>query len=218
MIGCSAILPKEDQNPELISRVASEKQKPGPSATTEVLSLDELFEGTGYAVYNTYSRKGILSKAQEKLKKAGVYPGKVNGDAGPKTQAAINTWQQKRGLPVTGRLDEATLRSLAMGHMEEKFPLSDFQRNLMRQHLQSEYLGTAPPVRKGAETGLGVLAPTKGHTHIADPEMRKPTRPAPTETPPTAPQKTEASAQTAQQTGTNSPVNSTLPPQKTSRR
>ena len=215
MIGCSAILPKEDQNPELISRVASEKQKPGPSATTEVLSLDALFEGTGYAGYNNFSRKGILAKAQEKLKKAGVYPGKVNGDAGPKTQAAINTWQQKRGLPVTGRLDEATLRSLAMGHMEEKFPPSDSQRKLL---LQTEYRVIARPSRMGAETGLGALAPTKGYTHIALPEERDPTRPAPTETPPTAPQKTEASAQTAQQTGTNSPVNSTLPPQKTSRR
>ena len=217
MIGCSAISPKEDQNPELISRVASEKQQPGPSATTEVLSLDELFEGTGYAGYNDFSKKGILAKVQEKLKNAGVYLGKVNGDAGPKTQAAMSAWQLSRGLPVTGRLDEATLRSLAMGHMEEKFPLSDSQRNLL---LQSESHATArfPRLRIGAERGLGALAPTKGTTHIALPEKRPPSSPAATETPPTAPQKPEASAQTAQQTGTNSPANSTLPPQKTSRR
>lgn len=92
-----------------------------PLATTEVLSLDELFEGTGYAVYNNYSRKRILAKAQEKLKNAGVYLGKVDGDAGPKTQAALITWQQSRGLPVTGRLDAETQASLGMPHMEEMF-------------------------------------------------------------------------------------------------
>jgi hypothetical protein len=119
-------------NPSWTAQVDVEASSPPdvslPLATTKVLGLDELFEGTGYAGYNNYSKKGILAKAQEKLKNAGRYLGKVDGDTGPKTQAAINTWQQSRGLPVTGRLDEATLSSLAMDHMEEKFPPANTQR------------------------------------------------------------------------------------------
>jgi hypothetical protein len=99
-----------------------------PLATTEFLSLDELFEGTDYADYNGYSKKGILAKAQEKLKKAGVYLDKVDGETGPKTHAAINTWQRSRGLPVTGRLDAETQASLDMPHMDEMFPPANTQR------------------------------------------------------------------------------------------
>jgi peptidoglycan hydrolase-like protein with peptidoglycan-binding domain len=92
------------------------------------LTLDGLFSGTAYAYYNDYSKKGILAKAQEKLKNAGLYAGQVDGDTGPKTQAAINSWQQSQGLPLSGRLDAETQASLGMGHMDEMSPPARTQR------------------------------------------------------------------------------------------
>jgi peptidoglycan hydrolase-like protein with peptidoglycan-binding domain len=35
----------------------------------------------------------------------------------PQTEAALRAYQQRYGLPTTGRLDEATQRSLAAGQM-----------------------------------------------------------------------------------------------------
>ena len=50
--------------------------------------------------------------AQEALKTQGHDPGPIDGRMGPRTRAAINDYQTKNNLPVTGTLDEATMTKL----------------------------------------------------------------------------------------------------------
>ncbi len=49
---------------------------------------------------------------QERLAGEGVYAGPVDGELNAQTEAALRTYQQKHGLPVSGAADEATLKQL----------------------------------------------------------------------------------------------------------
>ncbi len=51
---------------------------------------------------------------QRTLARKGYYRGAIDGDLGPRSRAAIREWQADCRLPVTGQLDAATLRSLAL--------------------------------------------------------------------------------------------------------
>ncbi len=51
---------------------------------------------------------------QKKLVARGFYSGEVDGEMGSQTAAAIRRYQLAEGLRVTGQLDSATLKSLAM--------------------------------------------------------------------------------------------------------
>jgi peptidoglycan hydrolase-like protein with peptidoglycan-binding domain len=53
-----------------------------------------------------------IESAQQMLKDQGFYYGAVTGEKNSDTVAAIRRYQIRNGLPVTGELDEATLRSL----------------------------------------------------------------------------------------------------------
>lgn len=55
-----------------------------------------------------------VKDAQEALNKQGAGL-TVDGKMGPKTQAAIKSFQQAHGLKVTGKLDKATKAALAAG-------------------------------------------------------------------------------------------------------
>ena len=55
---------------------------------------------------------GTLVRAQAQLSNLGYYAGVVDGSFGPLTSRAITQYQADYGLPVTGRLDRATLKSL----------------------------------------------------------------------------------------------------------
>jgi peptidoglycan hydrolase-like protein with peptidoglycan-binding domain len=56
-----------------------------------------------------------IESAQQALKDQGFYYGEVTGEKNADTAAAIHRYQIRNGLPVTGELDEATLRSLHNG-------------------------------------------------------------------------------------------------------
>jgi peptidoglycan DL-endopeptidase LytE len=56
--------------------------------------------------------RDVLRQAQRQLKALGFDPGVTDGTFGPQTEAALRAYQQAYRLPQTGRLDEATLRSL----------------------------------------------------------------------------------------------------------
>jgi peptidoglycan hydrolase-like protein with peptidoglycan-binding domain len=64
-------------------------------------------------------QKGLLTKdqirlAQERLKAEGFDPGPVNGELTPQTETALRQYQEKQSIPVSGSLDETTLRELQL--------------------------------------------------------------------------------------------------------
>ena len=50
--------------------------------------------------------------AQEALKTQGFDPGPIDGRMGPRTRAAVNDYQRKNDIPVTGMLDDTTMTKL----------------------------------------------------------------------------------------------------------
>lgn len=62
-------------------------------------------------------RAELIRKSQQLLKSEGFNPGPVDGLFGPRMKVALIAYQIKRGLPVTGTLDEGTLKALGLsGH------------------------------------------------------------------------------------------------------
>jgi len=56
-----------------------------------------------------------IRRYQERLHAAGFDTGPEKGTITPQTEAALRAYQEAYGLPTTGSLDEATLRSLSAG-------------------------------------------------------------------------------------------------------
>jgi peptidoglycan hydrolase-like protein with peptidoglycan-binding domain len=56
--------------------------------------------------------KDQIQQVQERLMAKGVDPGPIDGVMNPRTEAALRQYQEKYGLPVSGAVDEATLRRL----------------------------------------------------------------------------------------------------------
>jgi N-acetylmuramoyl-L-alanine amidase len=61
---------------------------------------------------------GGITGAQARLANLGYAPGAVDGDAGPKTRAAIAAFQEAHGLEPTGELDDATIAKLESEHAQ----------------------------------------------------------------------------------------------------
>jgi peptidoglycan hydrolase-like protein with peptidoglycan-binding domain len=84
----------------------------GP-ATRDALagaSAGRLTQGAGYAQPNGSPR---VKKLQRQLRRAGLRPGPIDGRFGPRTEAAVTRFQQRRGLPATAVVDPRTRRALA---------------------------------------------------------------------------------------------------------
>jgi len=58
--------------------------------------------------------KDQIRLAQERLQAEGFDPGPTDGVLSSQTEMALRQYQQKQGLPVSGALDEATLRDLQL--------------------------------------------------------------------------------------------------------
>ncbi len=56
----------------------------------------------------------IISKSQQALKDKGYDPGPVDGKMGPKTRAAVRSFQKKSDLPANGKLAGRTLEGLGV--------------------------------------------------------------------------------------------------------
>jgi hypothetical protein len=113
------------------------RETPPPTAAAPVMptlpvsgffDLDALFTGSAYASYNSYSRAQILKLAQTKLKAAGHYSSSADGAPGPGTQRGILAWQQAYGLPLTGKLDAATIGSLGLAGQTQQMTHKSTQR------------------------------------------------------------------------------------------
>ncbi len=59
-------------------------------------------------------RVSVGVDVQRALARRGYYGGAIDGDIGPRSRAAIRSYQVDRGLPVTGRIDTLLLRSLGL--------------------------------------------------------------------------------------------------------
>lgn len=57
----------------------------------------------------------LVKQAQEKLSADGKDIGTADGQLGPKTQAALQEFQQENGLPQSGQLDRETIAALDLG-------------------------------------------------------------------------------------------------------
>ena len=72
-----------------------------------------VYGSPGYSRYS-YS-DNLAAQVQQALRTRGYYKGRIDGDIGAGSRAAIRAYQQDRGLGVTGRVDTALLRSLRIG-------------------------------------------------------------------------------------------------------
>ena len=68
----------------------------------------------GYYDDNAGDYSGIIIAVQKKLTQLGYYHGPVNGLIGPETQGAIRWFQSIDKLPVTGQIDDRTLKGLGI--------------------------------------------------------------------------------------------------------
>src|ERR687892_113816 len=67
------------------------------------------------AATDTLVTAGDIQVAQEHVRAFGFDPGPVQGVFTAQTQAAVEAYQARYGLPVTGLLDEATRRQVLPG-------------------------------------------------------------------------------------------------------
>jgi peptidoglycan hydrolase-like protein with peptidoglycan-binding domain len=59
-----------------------------------------------------------LNRVQDRLRQVGAYSGRVDGIWGPDSQAALERYQQRNGLQVTGQLNPATATLLGLNPAE----------------------------------------------------------------------------------------------------
>jgi peptidoglycan hydrolase-like protein with peptidoglycan-binding domain len=88
----------------------------------------------------------LIREVQRQLKGLGFNPGTIDGNFGGQTAAAVRAYQQAYRLPVTGRLDETTLRSILPERFEASRTPSDLSnREVLRQaQRQLKALGFDP--------------------------------------------------------------------------
>ena len=67
-----------------------------------------------YVGGRVYSDDSVAVDVQRKLARLHYYRGAIDGEIGSGSRAAIREYQNDRGLPVTGRIDDRLLRSLGL--------------------------------------------------------------------------------------------------------
>ncbi len=79
-------------------------------------------------LYQLAAQELSLRDTQALLQELGYDPGPIDGVMGPKTSAALKSFQHDSGLPATGRADGATLKALAAG--KSTAPLTPADRKI----------------------------------------------------------------------------------------
>lgn len=69
-------------------------------------------------IYSQPLAPGALILVQDRLRQMGAYSGRADGIWGPDSQAALEQFQQRRGLQVSGQLNQATAATLGLGPNE----------------------------------------------------------------------------------------------------
>jgi peptidoglycan hydrolase-like protein with peptidoglycan-binding domain len=78
------------------------------AATRGPAGIDAGTSALAESDFGTVEGSGPVRRAQSELKREGLYDGRVDGIAGPKTVEGISAFQQRERLPQTARLDRAT--------------------------------------------------------------------------------------------------------------
>jgi mannosyl-glycoprotein endo-beta-N-acetylglucosaminidase len=97
------------------------------------------------------SDQQLIRDVQRQLKGLGFNPGAIDGNYGEQTAAALRAYQQAYRLPVTGRLDEATVRSILPDRYEaSRMPVDVSNREVLQQaQRQLKALGFDPGTMDG---------------------------------------------------------------------
>ena len=108
-----------------------------------------------------------VQEAQQELKEQGYYIGQINGEKNSDTIAAIRRFQIRSGLPVTGELDEQTLRALHSGTASSSAstPTPQAQRR-ENDGTAEEQSGEATPPPRDAQAGRAEPAPSESTASI----------------------------------------------------
>ncbi len=64
--------------------------------------------------YSQPLASGATMRVQERLRQLGAYTGRVDGVWGPDSQAALERFQQGRGLQPTGQINPATAQAMGL--------------------------------------------------------------------------------------------------------
>lgn len=79
-------------------------------------------------VYDSSQNADTIRQVQSKLRDLNLYHGKIDGNWGPATQNALQTYQQRHSLHSTagdGKLDDTTLASLGINVPNQTNPPAD---------------------------------------------------------------------------------------------
>ena len=108
-----------------------------------------------------------VQEAQQELKEQGYYFGQINGEKNTDTVAAIRRFQIRSGLPITGELDEQTLRSLRSGTASSSAPTKTPQPERREDDgTANEQSEEATPPPREAQVARPERAPSQGSANI----------------------------------------------------
>lgn len=124
----------------------------------------------GLLAANSLLADDLTQAVQQSLKDQGFYYGEVNGRGGDETSAAIRRYQIRRGLKVTGQLNDETLHALgvssrgagrpAPGYQEEEGPAVGQPTDPYDRQPPRQYDGRSIPRFGGPEDYNQMQPPT----------------------------------------------------------
>ncbi len=119
------------------------------------------------AVAHLARADSAVQEAQQELKEQGYYFGQINGEKNADTIAAIRRFQIRSGLPVTGELDEETLRTLRSGTASSSASTTapPPQRPEKSEPAEEKSVEATPPPRDG-QVARGEPAPPQSSGSI----------------------------------------------------
>ncbi len=108
-----------------------------------------------------------VQEVQQELKEQGYYFGQINGEKDADTIAAIRRFQIRSGLPITGELDEQTLRTLHSGTASSAAPTNRQQPQPREdERTANEQSEEATPPPREAQVARAEPAPSRATANI----------------------------------------------------
>lgn len=118
----------------------------------------------------------VVAVVQRELARLGYFPGGVDGVMGPRTEAALMSFQKENGLPITGDIDKATFARL---DDEDAKPMPTAAREGATKDdvkaAGSETMTEAAAVKRTSELGMAVETMNAGGQILTQIEQAKDT-------------------------------------------